>query len=59
VDAPSLDAARALIGLGMIHGMFLWSITRQVDGAVITTLLGRLGAAVADHQAFDTADSSR
>lgn len=58
IDAPSFETARSLIGLGLIHGMFLWSITRQVDSAVIKTLLGRLGAAVADHRAFDTAESS-
>ena len=57
VDAPAFDVARSLLGLGMIHGMFLWSITRQVDAAVISTLLGRLGTAVDDHEAFAAADA--
>jgi hypothetical protein len=52
-----VEEARAVIGLGMVHGMFLWSITRQVAGPIITTLLGRLGTAIADHDAFSTAEA--
>ena len=53
VPAPTLDEARSLIGLGMIHGLFLWAITQMVASAVISTLLSRLSTAIADHHAYE------
>jgi hypothetical protein len=37
---------------GMVHGFYLWAITRKVKTAITTELLTRLGAAVADHDAY-------
>ena len=52
VDAPSLDAGRDAIRRGYLEGFFLWAITLKVDPPITTKLLDRLGAAVADHDAF-------
>ena len=37
---------------GMVHGFYLWAITRKVKTAITTELLTRLGTAVADHDGF-------
>jgi hypothetical protein len=55
LDAPTMDEARPAVALGMIHGYYLWAITQFVDPTVIAVLLERLGAAVADHDAFAVA----
>ncbi|MCV7380951.1 aminoglycoside phosphotransferase [Mycobacterium alsense] len=52
VTPPPFDDARRTIARGMLHGFFLWSITTKQPPAVITTLLHRLGTAVADHDAL-------
>jgi Phosphotransferase enzyme family len=52
VDIPSLDEAWLGVRRGIVHGFFLWGITRMVDPAVTATLLERLGTAAADHDAF-------
>ncbi|OBI95736.1 aminoglycoside phosphotransferase [Mycobacterium alsense] len=52
VTPPPFDDARRAITRGMLHGFFLWSITTKQPPAVITTLLHRLGTAVADHDAL-------
>lgn len=52
VTPPPFDEARRAIARGMLHGFFLWSITTKQPPAVITTLLHRLGTAVADHDAL-------
>ena len=51
-DAPSWDDARHLIGLGLVYGFFLWAITLKVAPTITTAMLGRLGSAVADHDAY-------
>jgi hypothetical protein len=50
VTPPSWDDAWSAIARGMLHGFFLWSITTKVEPAIITTLLTRLGTAVADRR---------
>jgi len=45
------DAWQA-IRAGMVHGLFLWAITRYVDPPTIAIMLERLGTAVVDHDAF-------
>ncbi|OHV32116.1 MULTISPECIES: phosphotransferase family protein [Pseudofrankia] len=54
VDAPSLDEAWLGVRRGFVHGLFLWGITLKVDSAITSTLLARLGAAAADHDALTT-----
>lgn len=51
-DAPTRDEARRLIGVGMVYGFFLWAITLKVAPPITTAMLGRLGTAVADHDAY-------
>jgi hypothetical protein len=51
-EPPSLDDARAALGIGMVYGFFLWAITLKVHPTVIAAMLERLGTAVADHQAY-------
>jgi hypothetical protein len=50
--APSWDAARRSIGLGLVYGFFLWAITLKVAAPITTVMLERLGTAVADHDAY-------
>jgi hypothetical protein len=52
VATPSWDDARRLIGLGLVYGFFLWAITLKVAPPITTAMLGRLGSAVADHDAY-------
>ena len=52
IDPPPWDEAWRAIALGMLHGLFLWSITTKRPPAVISTLLHRLGTAAADHDAL-------
>lgn len=49
ITPPAWDEAWRAIGLGMVHGFFLWGITTKVQPDVIATLLHRIGTAVADH----------
>jgi len=51
-DAPSWDAAQRSIGMGLVYGFFLWAITLKVAAPITTTMLERLGSAVADHDAY-------
>jgi hypothetical protein len=50
--APSFDAAWRDIRRGILHGFYLWGITRVVDPSITTILLERLGNAAADHEVF-------
>jgi len=50
VTQPSWEEAWPAIAFGMLHGFFLWGITKKVQPAIIETLLHRLGTAVADHR---------
>jgi hypothetical protein len=50
--APSWGDARRLIGRGLVYGFFLWAITLKVAPPITTVMLGRLGSAVADHDAY-------
>ena len=52
VAPPPWDEAWRAIGVGMLHGLFLWGITTKQHPVIIATLLHRLGAAVADHDAL-------
>jgi hypothetical protein len=38
----------------MLYGLFLWAITLKVHPSVTTVMLERLGAAVADHEAYSS-----
>jgi thiamine kinase-like enzyme len=51
---PSWDEAWRRIAVGMLYGFYLWAITLKVRPAVTTVMLERLGAAVADHQAYSS-----
>ena len=51
-DGPSWDGTRRLIGRGLVYGFFLWAITLKVAPPITTAMLGRLGSAVADHDAY-------
>ncbi len=57
-DAPSWDDARHLIGRGLVYGFFLWAITLKVAPPITTAMLGRLGSAVADHDAYASVATS-
>lgn len=52
VDPPSGDELHRGIALGMLYGFYLWAITLKVAPPVTTEMLRRLGAAVADHDAY-------
>jgi len=51
VDVQCADVWGAL-RTGLLHGFYLWGITLKVRPAITTELLGRLGTAVDDHDAF-------
>ena len=53
-EPPSWDEAWRGIGVGMLYGLFLWAITLKVHPSVTTVMLERLGAAVADHDAYSS-----
>jgi hypothetical protein len=55
VDPPSGDRLRRGIALGLLYGFYLWAITLKVAPPITTEMLRRLGAAVADHDAYATA----
>ncbi len=55
VDPPSPDAAARSTSRGLLYGFFLWAITLKVAPSVTTVMLERLGAAVADHEAYSLA----
>jgi hypothetical protein len=50
---PSWDDAWRAIRIGMLYGFFLWAITVKMASEVTSIMLARLGAAVADHEAYD------
>ncbi|MFJ3779743.1 AMP-binding protein [Streptomyces sp. NPDC090075] len=52
IDAPTWDEAWRDLPRGILHGLYLWSITLLVDPAVTSALLHRLGTAAADHDAY-------
>jgi hypothetical protein len=52
VEAPRWDEAWRGMRRGVVYGFFLWGITMQVEPAVTSVLLNRLGQAAADHDAF-------
>jgi hypothetical protein len=52
VQVPAESEVWSGLQKGFIHGFFLWGITVFVDPAITAALLGRLGTAVDDHQAF-------
>ncbi len=53
-EPPSWDDAWRGVGMGMLYGLFLWAITLKVHPSVTTVMLERLGAAVADHDAYSS-----
>ncbi len=53
-QSPSWDEAWRSIAIGMVYGFFLWAITLKVRPPVTTAMLERLGAAVADHDAYQS-----
>jgi hypothetical protein len=53
VEPPTWDDAWVGVRRGLVYGFFMWGITLKVDPAVTTTLLERLGTAVAEHDAFE------
>ena len=52
VEAPESSAAWDCVRRGVVHGLFLWSITQRVDPAVTAVLLSRLGTAADDFEAL-------
>jgi acyl-CoA synthetase (AMP-forming)/AMP-acid ligase II len=52
IEAPTWDEAWRVVPRGILHGLYLWSITLLVDPSVTTALLHRLGTAAADHDAY-------
>lgn len=52
VMAPSFDEAWHLFGRGILHGLYLWGITAEVEPELIEILVHRLGTAAADHDAL-------
>ena len=56
VPAPPWDSAWAQLRHGVLHGMFLWTITTKVDPSVIAILLHRLATAAADHAALSATE---
>ncbi|PXW32778.1 UNVERIFIED_CONTAM: ecdysteroid kinase [Williamsia faeni] len=55
VEPPPFETARRALGLGIVHGLYLWSITAEVEPRLIEILLHRLGTAAADHEALTQA----
>ncbi|MDA8046300.1 MAG: phosphotransferase [Actinomycetota bacterium] len=51
-ERPSDEEIRIGLCCGIVYGFFLWGITLKVDPAITAVRLERLGAAVADHDAF-------
>jgi hypothetical protein len=52
VEPPGREEARRGVCAGLVYGFFLWAITLKVKPPITTAMLERLGAAVADHDAF-------
>lgn len=52
VEPPSYEQAFGDLGRGMVHGLYLWSITAEVEPTLIEILVHRLGTAAADHDAL-------
>lgn len=53
VEPPSWDEAWTNYRIGLAYGLFLWGITIRVDPPIINAFVGRLGAAVAQHESLD------
>ncbi|MBO0852732.1 MAG: phosphotransferase [Nocardia sp.] len=52
VHPPPWEQAREDLSWGIVHGLFLWSITTQVEPSIIASLLHRIATAAADHDAL-------
>jgi acyl-CoA synthetase (AMP-forming)/AMP-acid ligase II len=52
IETPTWDEAWRDMPRGILHGLYLWSITLLVNPSVTTALLHRLGTAAADHDAY-------
>jgi hypothetical protein len=52
IEVPRWDDAWHGIRRGIVHGFYLWGITRRVDPPITSVLLERLGTAAADHDAY-------
>jgi hypothetical protein len=52
-NVPTFDVAWDEYRMGLVHGFFLWGITRYVRPEVIEQLLRRLGTAADDHGSYD------
>jgi hypothetical protein len=55
IDVPLNEQTWRGLRRGMVHGFYLWGITLKVDPRKTAVLLERLGAAVADHNAYEDA----
>lgn len=55
---PALEPAdvETEVCIGLVYGLFLWSITMKVAPPVTTAMLDRLGGAVADHDALNVVE---
>ncbi|WP_328588801.1 phosphotransferase [Rhodococcus sp. P1Y] len=51
-EAPDFDEAWRQYGRGIVHGLYLWGITAEVEPQLIEILVHRLGTAAADHDAL-------
>jgi hypothetical protein len=59
VAAPSRDEVWLGFRCGIVYGEFLWSITQKVRPEITTVLLGRLGTAAMDHDAYNAVRAAR
>jgi hypothetical protein len=58
VDAPSWDEAWLGLRRGIIHGFYMWGITRLVRPEIISALLTRIGTAATDHEVFGSLEGT-
>lgn len=56
---PSAEEAQVGLCCGIVYGLYLWSITQKVRPEITAVLLGRLGTAAADHDAYDVVLAAR
>lgn len=52
IEPPAFDTAWRDLSRGIVHGLYLWGITAEVEPGLIEILLHRLGTAAADHGAL-------
>ena len=57
--SPSSEEVQMGYCCGIVYGLFLWSITQKVRPEITTVLLGRLGTAAADHNAYQVVLAAR